>query len=205
MDVWYASYGSNLLKERFLAYIYGGMPLGSDRSEQGARDKTPPKSDERIDMPFPLYFSKNKSKWGKGGVAFIGTDSSPKVNTIGRMYLITEEQFLDVVSQENGGMDMSLNLDEVQEKGFVDIHDGWYNRIVYVGERYGAPIFTFTSSHSLYHVFFTTPSVAYLSVITKGLLEIGLTLNEAIEYLLLKKGIDGEFTRDSLRDYLGWD
>lgn len=202
MDIWYASYGSNLMKDRFLAYIYGGMPPGSNQSEQGCRDKTAPKENERIDIPFPLYFSKERSKWGEGGVAFIGTHASNEEKTIGRMYLITEEQFHDVVSQENNGLQVELDLIKIERNGYVDIHHGWYNRMMYLGERDGAPIFTFTSSQPISNVFFTKPSAAYLSVIASGLTELGLGEDKIVDYLLGKEGIKEEFTKDSLRNYI---
>ncbi|WP_339213608.1 hypothetical protein [Ornithinibacillus sp. FSL M8-0202] len=202
MDIWYASYGSNLMKERFLAYIYGGKPPGSNQSEHGCRDKTAPKESERIDIPFPLYFSKERSKWGEGGVAFIGTAASNEEKTIGRMYLITEEQFQDVVSQENNGLQVKLDLIEIERKGYVDIHHGWYNRMVYLGKRDGAPIFTFTSSLPISHVTFTKPSVAYLSVIAFGLMELGLGEDEIVDYLMAIEGIQEEFTKASLRNYI---
>ncbi|MBC5637748.1 hypothetical protein H8S33_13105 [Ornithinibacillus sp. BX22] len=202
MDIWYASYGSNLMKDRLLAYIYGGKPPGSNQSEQGCRDKTTPKDSKRIDIPFPLYFSKERSKWGEGGVAFIGTDASNEEKTIGRMYLITEEQFQDVVSQENNGLQVKLDLIEIERKGYIDIHHGWYDRMVYLGKRDGAPIFTFTSSLPISNVTFTKPSVPYLNVIACGLMELGLGEDEIVDYLMAKEGIKEEITIDSLRNYI---
>ena len=35
--VWYLSYGSNLLEERFLCYIEGGTPPGSKSFHSGSR------------------------------------------------------------------------------------------------------------------------------------------------------------------------
>ena len=204
MDVWYASYGSNLMEERFWAYIYGGAVPGSDRSEIGCRDKTAPKRNERIDIPYPLYFSKERTKWGEGGVAFIGTELSKVENTIGRMYLITEEQFADVVSQENSGMNVDIVLAEVERKGFVDIHNGWYNRVVFLGKKNDSPIFTFTSSKPMNSVLFTKPSSAYLSVIAKGLMELGIGQEEVLEYFRNKKGLEENFTNISLKEFLNY-
>ena len=41
--VWYACYGSNLLKERFLCYIRGGRPIGAQRTFYGCKNKKEPK------------------------------------------------------------------------------------------------------------------------------------------------------------------
>lgn len=202
MDVWYASYGSNLLEERFLAYIYGGTAKGASSSERGCRDKSAPKANERIDIPFPLYFAKKRSKWGIGGVAFIGTETSFVSQTIGRKYLITEEQFYDVVTQENNGLEVAINLEEVIQKGFMDIHHGWYNRIVYLGKKNDAPIFTFTSSQPIKEITFTKPAAPYLATIAKGLRELGLSMDSIVTYLMKQKGIQGNFTRELLAEYL---
>ncbi|WP_047984187.1 pre-mRNA-splicing factor CWC25 family protein [Ornithinibacillus californiensis] len=204
MDVWYASYGSNLMEDRFLAYIYGGTPPGSNRPERGARDKTPPKRNERVDIPYPLYFAKERSKWGIGGVAFIGTGTTNEESTIGRMYLIKEEQFYDVVSQENNGVKVDLDLEVIERKGFIDIHDGWYNRIVFLGRKDGAPIFTFTSSLPIHMVSLRKPSAPYLSVIAKGLKELGFVKEEIEDYLLGKKGIDGFLTKNTLNNFINF-
>lgn len=40
--VWYASYGANLLRERFMFYVQGGVLKGSDRQYPGCRDKSEP-------------------------------------------------------------------------------------------------------------------------------------------------------------------
>lgn len=75
--VWYASYGSNLLEERFLCYIRGGQPAGSTESEPGARDPSLPLRSIQFSMPYPLYFAKERTKWGKGGVAlFVKSEMS---------------------------------------------------------------------------------------------------------------------------------
>src|SRR3990170_1609889 len=116
--VWYASYGSNLLYEDgFLGYIEGKVRRGCREPEKGCKDKTPPRTDKTIDIPFPLYFAERSSKWNNGGVAFISLSRDENNPTVGRMYLITEEQFIDVVKQENGNQEISIDLEEVKRKG----------------------------------------------------------------------------------------
>ncbi|GGA65769.1 hypothetical protein GCM10008025_06970 [Ornithinibacillus halotolerans] len=202
MDIWYASYGSNMMKDRFLAYIVGGFAPKSSSPEKGCRDLTLPKEDEIISIPYPLYFAKERSKWGDGGVAFIGTAKSNEEYTIGRMYLIKKEQFFDVVSQENNGLEVTIDLNEVEEKGFVDIHSGWYNRIIFLGRKNGAPIFTFSNSNSLNTIDFYKPSTSYLSVIAEGLRELGLSKEEIINYLLHTRGIKEVVSKPRLIEML---
>src|SRR6185312_10705420 len=43
--VWYAGYGSNLLRRRFDCYIKGGKPEGSKKTYSGCRDKNDPRGD----------------------------------------------------------------------------------------------------------------------------------------------------------------
>jgi hypothetical protein len=202
MDIWYASYGSNLMKERFLAYIFGGIVPGSSKTEKGCRDKTPPRKSELINIPYRLYFSKERSKWGEGGVAFIDIKKQEHERTLGRKYLITEAQFHDVVSQENNGSSVEINLIEVVQNGYSVIHNGWYNRIVYLGENDGAPTFTFTSNCSLETVTPTKPPTAYLLTIANGLSELGLTEKECFDYLRNKSGIKGNFSDVGLCELL---
>lgn len=96
-QIWYASYCSNLLAERFHCYIRGGCPKGSNKTYQGCRDKTLPIDNEEVYINSELYFAMKSSTWDNGGVGFIKVDFNPKPVTLGRMYLITKEQFIDVV------------------------------------------------------------------------------------------------------------
>ena len=100
--VWYASYGSNLLYSRFMCYIKGGTPEGSTKLCPGCSDKTPPQDRRQKTIQHELYFAKNSPSWKGKGVAFIKSHKDDNTKTRGRMYLITKEQFTQVVRQENG-------------------------------------------------------------------------------------------------------
>jgi hypothetical protein len=181
--VWYLSYGSNLSKERFLCYIQGGTPTGSKKAEKGCRDHSLPLKDEAYEIPYPLYFSKNSSRWN-GGVAFIGKVPEKNARTLARMYLITKEQFMDVVSQENAGKQLNIDFEEVKQEKSKEIVDAWYGNILYIGEKDGYPIYTFTSNEDIENAVLTKPSISYLNTIMIGLKEaFGLTHQEAMEYL----------------------
>ncbi|MBP1971411.1 hypothetical protein J2Z83_003550 [Virgibacillus natechei] len=202
MDVWYVSFGSNIFQERFLCYINGDRPHGSTKKETGCEDKTPPKASEKVELAYPLYFSKERSKWGEGGVAFIGHETMNNTMTIGRKYLITDEQFIEVVAQENNQYDLDIDLHDVIEKGHKSVNSGWYGRLVYLGDKDGYPMFTFTSNQPIDDTTFTKPSAAYLSTITSGLLELGLSKDGIVEYFLNKNGIEENFTKEALTHYL---
>ena len=196
--VWYASYGSNLYRKRFLCYIIGGSPEGSSKYNIGSRNKTHPIGDEQIIIPYSLYFAKRAMSWGNKGVAFIGLDKENK--TYGRMYLITEEQFMDVVCQENGNINLSIDLNMVITNNSVVLKsDTWYGNILYLGSNNDYPIFTFTSPNSMNSEHFIPPSSEYLSVIIKGLKETyNFSDKEIANYLITKPGVENNFTLDGL-------
>jgi len=84
--VWYACYGSNFNKERFMEYI------------RGCSDNTPPQEDRAIILGHPIYFAQQSSRWDNKGVAFLDRQKAGKA--YGRMYLITEQQFKEIHRQE---------------------------------------------------------------------------------------------------------
>lgn len=198
--VWYASYGSNLSEKRFHCYIQGGKPSGSNKHHLGCNDKSAPLSSEEIYICSELYFAKRSPKWNNGGVCFIKTEFSKTAQTLGRMYLITKDQFVDVVRQEIG-MEQGLDIDF--EKAISNGHEvfkpnSWYGRIVCLGlHRDDLPIFTFTSPQD--YIEYTKPDENYLKTIIKGIDETyALTVNEISDYLLDKPGISGNFTKEYL-------
>lgn len=162
--VWYACYGSNLSKERFMKYINGDKTSSGIRRD-GCSDKTPPSDEKPITLKYPIYFANHSSKWDGKGVAFL--DISKKGRSYGKMYLITKEQFEEIHLQE----------------GNVP---NWYNEIVDLGLDGGIPIKTIT--HSPRHLEEVMPSKAYLEVIKKGIQETYPTLDDLdIEAYLMKK------------------
>lgn len=145
--IWYASYGSNLLKERFMHYVKGGVCRFNGSDYDGCTDKSEPLDSRPCLIKYDLYFGNKSSKWGFGGVAFLNPIRNEKAATLGRMYLITEEQFKEVHKQE--GL-------------------GWYDKVVDLGMEEGIPIKTFTHS-TLFPK--NKPSDEYVNVIKKGLSE----------------------------------
>ncbi|MDH4127969.1 MAG: hypothetical protein OEV44_04395 [Spirochaetota bacterium] len=198
--VWYACYGSNLSQKRFLCYIIGGTPDGSTKYNIGSKDKTLPKADEQIIINYPLYFAKRAKGWGNLGVAFIGLEKDTQNTTYGRIYLITEMQFRDVVNQENGNLDLPFNINQViKQNSYLLNSDSWYSNVLYLGLKNDYPIFTFTSPKDMSLDNFIPPSHEYLSVIIAGLKETyGFTDKEIANYLITKPGITDNFTLDEL-------
>lgn len=196
--VWYASYGSNLSRERFLCYIQGGRPEGSSKVEVGCKDQSLPIDEATYTIRYPLYFAKRSERWQNQGVAFIGLTEDEAFHTYSRKYLITVEQFFDVVKQENNGAEVEIKIQDVINNRFRTFRDSWYGTILYLGEAQGYPILTFTADWDL-DVPFVKPSTEYLSMISYGLKTTLLLENEEIvQYLSTKPGIDGEYTHTEL-------
>ncbi len=95
--IWYVCYGSNLLRERFVCYIEGRQIAGADKPERGCKDTSAPKKDEPCIINNRLFFGYSASKWSGSSVAFIDKNPDLNAKTYARKYLITKEQFFDVV------------------------------------------------------------------------------------------------------------
>lgn len=171
--VWYASYGSNLLESRFHCYILGGQPEGSTKIYKGCNDKTLPISNEKISINSELYFAKKSKTWNFGGVAFINTDFNDQVQTLGRMYLITLEQFIDVIKQENNHEgELFIDFEKAERLGSIVFKEkSWYGNLIYLGDQIGYPIFTFTNKSNIDEQHINSPNEKYLLTIMKGLSE----------------------------------
>jgi hypothetical protein len=200
--VWYASYGSNLSRDRFLCYIRGGKPKGSEKVEIGCEDQSLPIKEETYVMNYPLYFAKESRRWQKQGVAFIGLSKDEKYKTYSRKYLIKKEQFMDVVKQENNGVELHIDFNDVVENRYKTLRDTWYGTILYLGHEEGIPIFTFTADWDL-DVPLNKPSDEYLKMIIEGLRKnVELSDQEIINYLSEKPGVVGCYNYSDIEHLL---
>jgi hypothetical protein len=173
--VWYVCYGSNLLEERFLCYIKGGKIPNNDKFERGAKDKSLPVKSEGIIIPYRLFFSFNPPKWNGSGVAFINYEKEPNAVTYGRKYLITKEQFLDVIRQENSlPEDYPINIDKeelIKNGSLVLFENSYYGRLLYLGISNNYPMYSFTCITKMSDMKKTTLFGTYYDVIANGLKE----------------------------------
>lgn len=199
--IWYASYGSNLNEQRFLTYIEGGKPPGSTRTYDGCDDKALPEEDIAIRFNGRPHFALTSSVW-RGGIAFMD-DQSEEGSGLGRAYLISVDQFDQVVAQENGGSSKGAEpvpLEQTLSKGREVTGDGPYETMVHVGDYQGAPVITFsapftsqeamTNSGSVIRnkvrlpVRSNKPSAAYVRMIGAGLNEtFGLDEVQQADYI----------------------
>ena len=180
--VWYVAYGSNLLRERFLHYLSGGRFRAQGQSHRGARDTTLPKADRCRIVDHQLRFGRQSQRWG-GGVCFLDPEPGSGQAHV-RCWSLTTEQFIDVAVQENGGAsdDFTMDLDHLEGVGYLDVVEGWYGRLLWLGRMDGDPLLTFTSAGLTPP---RAPGAEYLDVVGSGLIEAGLVgdTEEAAAYL----------------------
>jgi hypothetical protein len=195
--VWYASYGSNLCAERFACYIRGGSPPGAGHTHAGARDTRLPRATLPLEVPYRLYFS-GDSGWG-GAPAFLDTKRTTSARTFARAYLITWEQFEDVVAQENVRASSPIAIGRLIEGDSTQIGPGRYENLLCVGSREDVPIVTFTAPWALSDASPGEPSLRYLAMLIAGLREShGLDDGTIVRYLGAAPGCTPGHARDAL-------
>ncbi|KAL0315693.1 UNVERIFIED_CONTAM: Histone deacetylase 5 [Sesamum radiatum] len=154
INIWYATFGSNMSISRFLCYIEGGQTEGMQKPCVGSVDKTKPKEIIWKTFPHRLFFARVTSTWGPGGVAFL----HPKIYLI----CILKLKFF-------------AQVEPVQR--------GWYHNVVYLGKEEDIPILTMTCTASDVDSFISgkfpinPPCKEYANTLIKGLVE-GKQLSE---------------------------
>lgn len=197
--VWYVSYGSNLHRDRFLSYLVGGLMPGGLRADTGCRDPSPPQADEALHLPYDLYFSGESRVWG-GGVAFLDhTAHVGATPTYARGYVITGEQFEDLVAQESKRQHAPVDWRALTTEGRVVVGPGRYDALVGVGERDGVPMVTFTQPTPMAANTTAAPVVGYLDMLASGLREAhALSDDDIAAYLCSHPGAAGVWTPAAL-------
>jgi hypothetical protein len=201
--VWYACYGSNILEERFLCYIKGGQPKGAKTIYEGCIDRTLPTDNEEFYICSELYFARQSDNWNNGGVAFIRTLFEPQVSTIGRIYLVTKGQLIDIARQEtNTKTELTIDFDRAIENGsYIFKKPSWYGNLLYLGQQNEYPIFTLTNENNLQPL--TKPSKSYIKTISDGIKEVHHFDDKTVfEYLKTKLGINGNYNDQELLNIL---
>jgi hypothetical protein len=166
--IWYVAYGSNLSRERFCYYLRGGRPDGVERDYPGCRDTSDELDSFGLLISGGVYFAGRSSGW-RAGMAFYDPEAPGQVAA--RAYLITAEQFVDVLAQETRrSPGMALDLGPVFRGERYSNGVGGYSILVRVGERHGLPLVTFTRDRRSVSTL-VAPSVLYLAAMATGLRE----------------------------------
>ena len=209
--VWYCSYGSNLLIERFRLYIEGGTASFITKEFRGCTDKSMPVRDEGFSIPHELYFSKKARQWENRGVAFIEATPKKEAKTFCRIYKITREQFIEIVQQENGQepdvLKLSIDFDKLTDQKSILLTDyeneGWYPKLLLIGFKDQIPVLTFTSNWKKDEISYSKPGGKYLNVIAKGIKEsFNIDDDAIIEYFMDKNGIREFYQRKELKNLI---
>lgn len=162
--IWYVAYGSNLSWERFCYYLRGGRPDGIEHEYPGCLDTSHEIDSFGLMITGGVYFAGHSSVW-RAGMAFYDPDATGEVAT--RAYLITTEQFVDVLAQETRrSPGMTLDLGPIFRGERYSKGVGGYPILVRVGESHGLPLVTFTCER---RAAFAAPSEPYLAAMAIGL------------------------------------
>ena len=182
--IWYVAYGSNLLADRFESYILG---CGDDAvwgGHRGGADATLPADDRQVVVPHPVYFGGHSRRWN-GACCFcpvepLGDDRLP---VVGRAWLVTWGQMVDIVAQENGLPTSAATLpDLVPEPGAaVRVLDGVIDLLLGMDDIGDHPACTLASSNLPPAA---PPSPSYRQVLAAGMAEMGLAPEVAERHLV---------------------
>ncbi|NKY88354.1 histone deacetylase [Nocardia veterana] len=203
--VWYAAYGSNLFEKRFRYYRAGGNPPGTPRIYPGFRDPTPPARNRPLMLPGCIYFAWESPVWSGGGVAFYSHRPPPRwpLGAAARGYLLTVEQFSDLMAQEMHrapGEVPEFDPAEVVRQGMLRLGDGRYETLWHVDDVDGFPVLTFSSPWDPEYTRLNKPSARYLHMLAAGLHEShGWDADTIVGYLAELPGVQGNWLFDDLR------
>lgn len=170
--IWYVSYGSNLLAERFHTYL-----TGSDAaSEFGAHRPSPnpslPQRETWLWIDYPLYFAGISQRW-TGSAAFVSLDPDIANPSLAHGYLIDTEQFAHLMAIENVVDRVDVELPRtpgswskmrIDQRG--ETFRGKYDALLRLPDIDGTPAMTFTSSIVREK---GVPAERYLATIRRGL------------------------------------
>ncbi|MEU5883540.1 histone deacetylase [Spirillospora sp. NPDC047279] len=200
--LWYVAYGSNLFRERFACYLAGGRPRGGARHYTGCRDPRPARAERPVTLPGGIYFALTSLTWG-GGMAFY--DSELPGRAAARAYLLTRQQFCDVMSQEmRREVGEDPDLGEALATGRQRLGPGRYETVVRVGEEGGHPMLTFTSPDGAGRAELNAPTAPYLAMLGGGLREAhGWEPRRTAAYLAGRPGAHGAWTEAGIVTLLG--
>lgn len=199
--VWYVCYGSNLNRERFMAYITGGPIPNTNIIERGCRTKSAPINEKNYILPYELYFAGESARWEKQGVAFIQNTKSQFKRTYGKRYQITIDQFIDVVCQENNCTLEEFSMDKFNDAIFSGECDLFpekrYGKLICIGYENSIPLITFTTPQLSLPI--NKPSRNYIHMLALGISNAySMSASELATYFLEINGIYNNYSLEEL-------
>lgn len=151
--IWYVSYGSNLLAERFRTYLTGSAADGEFGFHPPAPSPAPPADDRWLWIDHALYFAGVSQRW-TGSAAFVSTERGD-VRSVAHGYLVEYDQFAHLLAVENVVDDIDVVEPTEIEVGTVGLLDidrrgrafrGKYDAVLRLPDIDGIPAVTVTSS-----------------------------------------------------------
>jgi hypothetical protein len=172
VNLWYVSYGSNLLDERFHTYLTGSPDSSPFGAHRPAPDPALPVRDRWLWIDHSLYFAGVSKRWG-GSSAFLSWECTPEAPALARAYLVQSDQFAHVAATENVVDRVDLPTDiAIGDWGPIGLpattepHRGKYDALLRLPDIDGTPAWTVTSSFVRER---GTPSEPYRATIARGL------------------------------------
>lgn len=171
--LWYVSYGSNLLAERFHTYLTGSDATSPFGAHPPAPSTALPTEDRWLRLDHALYFSGVSERW-TGSAAFVSHEAGSG-ESIAHAYLIRHDQFTHLTAVENAVETVeTISPDSIDVGAFTvlniddrgDTTKGKYDALLRLPDIDGTPAVTVTSSVVRER---GGPADRYLDTIRRGL------------------------------------
>lgn len=171
--IWYVSYGSNLLAERFHSYLTGSDATGPFGAHPSAPWTGLPSEDRWLWIDHALYFAGVSQRW-TGSSAFVSPEIGSE-RSLAHAYLIEDSQFAHLAAIENAVEAVPLVAPDSIAVGTCavlqidrqgDTFRGKYDALLRLPDINGTPAVTVTSSSVRER---GTPADRYLDTIRRGI------------------------------------
>lgn len=171
--IWYVSYGSNLLAERFHTYLTGSDATSPFGAHPAAPSAELPLDERWLWLDHALYFAGVSKRW-TGSAAFVSHHAGSG-ESIAHAYLIEDCQFAHLVAIENAVEKVVPLAPSSLETGAYTVLDidrrgdtfrGKYDALLRLPDIDGTPAVTVTSSAMRER---GAPADRYLDTIRRGL------------------------------------
>jgi hypothetical protein len=186
--------------ERFLTYIRGGKVQGSNKIESGCTNKQLPLKKELFTLKRDIRFLNHSTRWD-GSVLFLGEPG--KHTNYAVRYLIEDDQFIDILKQENNKqLDSNINISSKELQSNISTQvfpNSFYSTLLYLGEYDGYKAYTFTCTQTMFSEIPQQTVTRYLKVILNGINQYNrVRKNILVETFLKVPGIHGYYNFDDL-------